>query len=196
MLSEQYRVGNEITLDQVLHAREDIQDFRLFCDMFLSNVIGKNEYNKKVGHTPISSMSSVGDEAFAIVCVENSIDRWKEEAEDPDKKNRLNWQPTKYTANPSESSKHGGWSLEGIRRFNSLSRIDVPEMRKLTVDMEKLYVQQENVARSKTKVLKMSKMTSSGGADESYLDPLMYENETDVPEQHNGDGVFPKKVGV
>ena len=52
-------------------------------------------------------MSSVGDEAFAIVCLDNSLDRWKEEAEDPDKKNRLNWQPIMYTVNPSESSKHG-----------------------------------------------------------------------------------------
>ena len=195
-MSEQYRVGNEITLDQVLHAREDIQDFRMFCDTFLSNVIGKNEYNKNVGHNTISSMSSDGDEAFAIVCVENSIGRWKEEAEDPNKKNRMNWQPTKYTANPSESSKHGGWSLEGIRRFNNLSRYIVPEMRKHTIEMEKLYVQQENVKRSRTKVLKKLVMATNGGAAESYLDPLMYGNETEEPNQQKDGGVLPNKIGV
>ena len=64
------------------------------------------------------------------------------------------------------------------------------------MEMEKLYAQQDNVTRSKTKVLKKSIMATGGGADESYLDPLMYENETDIPNQQNDDGVFPNKVGV
>jgi hypothetical protein len=187
----EYKKGRVITLNQVLKAREKIEDFTIFCDAFLSNVIGRNEYNSSVGHTVISEMASVGDEAFAIVCVENSIDRWKEEVEDPAKTNKAKWKPTRYTANPSEASKYGGWSLEGIRRFNSLCQTIVPEMRQRTIKLEEEYVNREFVKRNRAKLSKRSMIAEYGEADVGWLEPSLVQAKTGTQEQPVNDGVFP-----
>jgi hypothetical protein len=189
----EYKKGRVITLNQVLKAREKMDDFTIFCDTFLSNVIGRNDYNSKVGHTVISEMASVGDEAFAIVCVENSIDRWKDEVEDPAKTNKAKWKPTKYTANPSEASKYGGWSQEGIRRFNSLCQTIVPEMRQRTIKLEEEYVNREFMKRNKTKLSKRSMIAEYGEANVGWLEPSLVQAKTNTQQQPD-DGVFPKVV--
>jgi hypothetical protein len=143
LLSEQYNRGNIITLERVLHARHTLQDFKMFCDTLLSNVVGKNFYKTIFGKKKVGKIATVGDEAFAILCVENSIERWQDEAKDPISSHKENWRTSKYTANPLASSKYSGWSLEGIRRFNVLSQTIVPELRKNSVDIKNLYFQQE-----------------------------------------------------
>jgi hypothetical protein len=126
-------------MEQVLQATENIEDFTLFCNTFLSNVVGRNIYNSKVGETRMSKIATVGDEAFALVCVENLIEQWKDKVSDPTKTNKSKWKPSKYTANPSEARKYGGWSLEGIRRFNELSRTGIPQLRFRSLDIENEY---------------------------------------------------------
>jgi hypothetical protein len=192
----EYKKGIVIKLNQVLKARENIDDFKIFCDAFLSNVVGRNDYNSKVGHTVISEMASVGDEAFAIVCVENSIDRWKEEVEDPAKTNKAKWKPTRYTANPSEASKYGGWSLEGIRRFNSLCQTIVPEMRQRTIKLEEEYVKREFLKRNKAKLSKRSMMAEYGEADVGWLEPSLVQAKTGTIQKQVNDGDFPNMMGV
>jgi hypothetical protein len=141
-------------------------------------------------------MASVSDEAFAIVCVKNSIDRWKEEAEDPAKTNKAKWKPTKYTANPSEASKSGSWSLEGIHRFNSLCQTIVPEMQQRTIKLKEEYVSQEFVKRNKAKQSKRSMIAEYGEADVGWLEPLLVQAKTGTQQQPINDGVFPNLMGV
>jgi hypothetical protein len=173
--TEQYKSGNKISLEQVLQARKTLKDFQMFCETFLSNVVGKNCYKSILGKKKIGKIATVGDEAFAILCVENSIERWTDEAEDPTKSDKTNWRPTKYTADPSSSSKYGGWSRDGIRRFNVLSQTIVPELRKSSVNIENLYFQQEYEKRNKTKQPSRLKQTCYDSEDEPYIDP--YEEE-------------------
>jgi hypothetical protein len=130
-------------MEQVLQARENVEDFTLFCDTFLSNVVGRNIYNSNVGETKMSKIATVNDEAFALVNVENSIEQWKDKVSDPTKTNKSKWKPSKYTANPSEARKYGGWSFEGIRRFNNLSRTGVPDLHFCSMDIENKYYLQE-----------------------------------------------------
>ena len=94
LLSEQYKRGNIITLERVLHARDTLQDFKMFCDTFLSNVVGKNLYKTKFGGGKVCKIATVGNEAFAILCVKNSIKRWQDEAKDPSKSHKENWRTT------------------------------------------------------------------------------------------------------
>ena len=65
-------------------ARDNIHDFDDFCGTFLSNVIGRQAYNKKIAHFTISKIATVSDEAFVILCLENLMDRWLHEAEKPE----------------------------------------------------------------------------------------------------------------
>jgi hypothetical protein len=157
---------------QVLQARENIEDFTLFCDTFLSNVVGRNTYNSKVGEARMSKIATVSDEAFALVCVENSIERWKDEVSNQTKTNKSKWKPSKYTANPSEARKYGGWSLEGIRRFNELSRTGVPELRFRSKAIENEYFLQVNGKRNKVKTPRRSKSPTIDECDVPYRDPM------------------------
>jgi hypothetical protein len=180
LCTEHYKDGNEITMEQVLRARENIEDFTLFCDTFMSNVVGRNIYNSKVGEARMSKIATVGDEAFALVCVENSIERWKDEVSDQTKANKSKWRPSKYTANPSEARKYGGWSLEGIRRFNELSRTGVPELRFRSKDIENEYFLQENGKRNKVKTPRRSKSPTIDECDVPYRDPMDDEDDDDT----------------
>ena len=197
-------------MDNVLHARGNIGDFKIFCDVFLSNVVGRNDYKSKVAHTKISDLASCGDEAFAILCVENSIHRWKDEANDKDKRNKANWRTTKYTANPSESSKYGGWSIEGIHRFNSLSRDVIPKLREQSVKLEEDYQKQEWLTRNKAKPSKKCLIETYEEADISYIDPMILtkgksndgrstcesHGGVSTEQQEEGMGCYPNNVGV
>ena len=71
---------------------------------FLSNVIGKQAYNKKVLQATIIEIASVSDEAFVVLCLENSMKRWEHEALYPTEK-RMD---AVSTASPAEASKYGG----------------------------------------------------------------------------------------
>ncbi|KAI2490820.1 hypothetical protein MHU86_23755 [Fragilaria crotonensis] len=71
------------------------------------------------------------DEAFALLMFENYIDKWKsmppvaDEAEDSDseqgqRKKKAKPRQRAYTQTKSGHCKYGGWSHEGIARFNEL----------------------------------------------------------------------------
>lgn len=118
------------------NARNDFDDFHTFCTSFLSNVIGKQAYNKRVLQDTISTIATVSDEAFVVLCLENSLGRWEQEAREP-KEKRID---AVYTASPAEASKYGGWSIEGMRRFNTLQKEIIPEMRSKTAQLEADYI--------------------------------------------------------
>jgi hypothetical protein len=167
-------------MEQVLQARENIEDVTLFCDTFLSNVVGKNIYNSKVGETRMSKIATVGDETFAFVCVENSIERWKDKVSNPTKTNESKWKPSKYTANPwPEARKYGGWSLEGIRRFNELSHTGVPQLCFRSLDIENGYYLQEYGKRNKVKTPRRSQSPTIDECNVPYRDPMDDEDDDD-----------------
>ena len=108
---EQYKLGNILELTKMQNAREMFVDFDNFCTYFLSNVIGKQAYNKRVHQETISCITTVSDEAFVVLCLENSMKRWEHEAANPTEK-RIE---AVYTASPAEASKYGGLSRRRSR---------------------------------------------------------------------------------
>ena len=151
---EQYKMGNIFTLEQMQNARKNFADFDTFCSSFLSNVIGKQAYNKKVLQSTISEMASVSDEAFVVLCLENSMKRWEHEAKDPTTK-RID---AVYTASPAEASKYGGWSNEGMRHFNTLQREIVPYMRMKSAKLEAHYLKHHKELKQPSKRKKKVKL--------------------------------------
>jgi hypothetical protein len=139
------------------NARRNIENFDMFCSYFLSNVIGKQTYNKKVLQVTISEIATVSDEAFVMLCLENSMERWEHEAREPTEK-RLD---AKYTASPAEASKYGGWTSEGMRRFNTLQREIVPEMRRKIANLEEEYKLRMRQLKQPTKRVKKAKLPAN-----------------------------------
>ena len=154
METEQYKLGNKFTLENMQNARKDYKHFDTFCSSFLSNVIGKQAYNKKVLQATISEIASVSDEAFVVLCLENSMKRWEHEAIDPTAK-RIN---AVYTASPAEASKYGGWSNGGMRRFNALQREVIPYMRMKSEKLEAQYLMRQRELKQTSKRTKRAKL--------------------------------------
>jgi hypothetical protein len=87
-----------------------MNNFQKFCELFLSNVVGRQVYNRKIACETISCNATVSDEAFVMLCLENSLARWKHEA--PEYSEEIQ-KVLVYTASPAEASKYVGWSEAG-----------------------------------------------------------------------------------
>ena len=139
------------------NARSNFVNFDTFCSYFLSNIIGKQTYDKKVIQVTISKIATVSDEAFVMLCLENSMEHWEDEAKEPAEK-RLD---AKYTASPAEASKYGGWTNEGMRRFNKLQREIVTAMRRKIENLEEEYKIHMRQLKQPTKRLKKAKLPAN-----------------------------------
>ena len=87
-------------------------------------VVGKRTYAKKSHVERISVFATPSDEALVLLLYENSFDRWKNMAKTNNTK-KSSVMP-KYTNGgvsagiTGSSKKYGGWSDEGLNRFNEL----------------------------------------------------------------------------
>ena len=101
-----------------------ITEYYDFVQHFLSVVVGKRTYAKKCHVERISTFVTPSDEALAILLYENSYDRWIDMAKKRNtKKSTILPKYTnggESTGVTGSSKKYGGWSLDGIERFNEL----------------------------------------------------------------------------
>ena len=108
----------------LLNPRADPQVFAIFCGSFLSCLVGKIIFREKVLIHLISSIVTVSDEAYALVYLENSYDRWLAESNGEPKPPIKKW-----TSDHLSAALFQGWDKEGIVRYNELYK-SVKEMRK------------------------------------------------------------------
>jgi len=120
------------TLEQILQKRKNEQCFFVFCDQFLSRIVGITTWKEGCTKTKVSELASVTDEAFAYLLIENYWDHWatldveeyKKGVSEVDihtnkkKKRKSVW--GKYTKNAYGAKRYGGWMKEGLIRFNTL----------------------------------------------------------------------------
>ena len=98
----------------------DTSAYCYFCLHLLMCVSGKRFFPSKSVHKKISDFVEVSDEAYALLVLENSWDRMKDDAEHPERKARVGNIPTKYTMQLQNNRKFKGWSDAGKIRFNEL----------------------------------------------------------------------------
>lgn len=111
----------------------DKKPFFDFCEMFVSEVVGKVNWNKMTRQCkPFSAIASLSDVACAMLLVENGLPYWdsiEDQKHLPKEERKL--VPTKYTfvtglkrENQDKERKQRlhvqGWSNEGIFRFVNL----------------------------------------------------------------------------
>lgn len=101
--------------------------YYMWClSVFLKHGAGGKTWNKLHLRQPISKFVTSSTEAIVLLILENNYDRWMDEAENPTKEKK-ELVPALYTnsgisqrGGRATSRKGGGWSTEGILRFNAL----------------------------------------------------------------------------
>jgi hypothetical protein len=130
-LSPPYSMETLIKLRQGEHEL-DKEAFRRFIGDFLACVSGKKVWGRKKYYYRVSEavmdkgsqelVVTVSDEAFAILLYKNYIEKWitryhtERRGEKVDTKIK-----GKYTSSVLDHCLYGGWSAEGVARFNDLS---------------------------------------------------------------------------
>ncbi len=95
--------------------------FFFFCNSVLECVAGKKEWKQQKTKRRVSeSCVSVSDEAFAMLLLVNSWDKFEYMAENPAIDERTEVPETRYTEKKGRNRKMQGWSSEGIDNFNKL----------------------------------------------------------------------------
>ena len=70
-------------LDEIMQMRNNVNDsYTKFCDVVLSQVVGKHDWKLNCGKKPLREYASCSDEAFGLLLLENSWTMWKEMAEE------------------------------------------------------------------------------------------------------------------
>jgi len=114
-----------------MQKRENEKCFFLFCENFLSRVVGITNWRDSCTKSTVSEMATVSDEAFAYLLVENYWSKWsavdletyqKESTFENGsvKKKKRTATFGKYTQNAYGAKRFGGWTREGLIRFNVL----------------------------------------------------------------------------
>lgn len=114
-------------MDKILKLQKDNQGhYANFVEYFLSAVIGKQDYNKVKHKSLLSSYATSSDESFALIVLENNIERWIDMHEQNNQKSSTvmpkytNAGKTKYHQNGSSNQRYKGWSAKGLKRYNKL----------------------------------------------------------------------------
>jgi hypothetical protein len=111
--------------------------YKVFFDNFLPCVIKKSAFDHQVSvATNGRTLCTVSDEAFALLLLENSFDRWQDifrlrKGEVTPKRGQKRREfesdvPTRYTKGgivydkTVKKNNPKGWSAEGIKRYNKL----------------------------------------------------------------------------
>ena len=119
-----------------MKARANVGDFRWFSENYLSMVMGRTKNSKGRNICNVCKMLTASDEALVIVCMESNHARWTWEAKsDEERDDEVRPRP-KYTDSENKSFRYGGWTEEGIARYNELTATLIPALQKKSVIVE------------------------------------------------------------
>jgi len=114
-----------------MEKRENEKCFSLFCENFLARVVGITRWRDSCTKCTVSEMATASDEAFAYLLVENywstwsavDLDKYQRESTFENgsvKKKKRTATFGKYTQNAYGAKRFGGWTRDGLIRFNEL----------------------------------------------------------------------------
>ena len=132
------------TIGRVNTSRDNLEDFKWYCENFLSVVVGKHEFGNNKKKKLVSKIATKSDEALVLLYLENSIGKWTSQYNDPEGKSKSDWTQTGYTLENSQAKKYKGWSKEGIERFRFLMSDHVPKIRKSSEGVEEALMEMYN----------------------------------------------------
>jgi hypothetical protein len=113
---------------------EENEAFLWLIGDFIASVVGTKVWGRKKYYHRVSEavidkggqdlVVTVSDEAFAILIYENYIDKWIAEFHmEQQGEKAIGMIKGKYTSSVNDECLYGGWSTDGIARFNKLCAI-------------------------------------------------------------------------
>jgi hypothetical protein len=143
-----------------------------FCNKLVECVAGKKEWKKEKSKLLISkSCITVSDEAFALLLMVNSWEKFEYIAEHVEIECKDNVPETRYTEKKGRNKKLQGWSSVGIDKFNQLCEM----VKKDRTSAEGIEFEQDFLAYHEAEVLR-----KKGGSDEAAEDENESEDEDDA----------------
>ena len=106
--------------------KDDTGIYKKFVDYLLSAVVGKHVCESCKHKALVSTYTTISDEAFALIVVENNWERWVDMHEQNNFKSSnimpkfTNAGKTQYSSNGSSNQKYKGWSAAGLKQFNEI----------------------------------------------------------------------------
>jgi hypothetical protein len=106
--------------------------FFWFIGKFVEAVSGRRVWGRKKYYSKVSEASekgtnealvTVSDEAFAILLYENYIAKWIDRFVNKNTPGYISKVKGRYTSSPQGNCEYGGWTIEGVTRFNTLCRM-------------------------------------------------------------------------
>lgn len=179
------------TLESLGRDRDlNIENFKIFCEKLLSVAVGRRKFKEGRCTKRISKFCSISNEAFIIVSVENSYDRWKWEWTNQQAAGAADgptMPPKKYTQNPSASKKYRGWTAEGIARYNELiTEVKLDRKDKDRKNLEEQYLANAMTARNLDGGSRKRKVDWMDDPNEANL-ALKIEYDSDTEEEDSDD---------
>jgi hypothetical protein len=159
MRTECVELGGEMmTIKDWLTMRNDVGGmYTIFFEKFVVQVVGVARYRSKVSSQFLSSFVTIGDEAFALLVLENCEEKWVDMHSNGVTKSKMK---NKYTDGGS-SAKSGrsrmlkGWSNKGLNRFNELFKMVKKDRERKDVTFEGTFL---NKTRDKGQGRKRKRM--------------------------------------
>jgi hypothetical protein len=141
-------------MENWLTMRNNTDDcYTVFFDKFVVHVVGSVSFRNKVAVQQVSSFVTIGDEAFALLVLENSEERWFDMSLTNNTKSKMR---NKYTdggtcTKTGRSRTYKGWSNAGLNRFNELFRKVKADRDRTNNSFEGLYLQMKQNELNGTK---------------------------------------------
>jgi hypothetical protein len=127
--------------------------FFFFCNTVLECVAGRKEWKKEKAKLLVSESSvTVSDEAFALLLMVNSWDKFEYLAESDGEPNKDDTPTTVYTEKKGRNKKLQGWTTQGINHFNQLCKFVATDRESeagIEFEKEFLRYQQNEMVRKK-----------------------------------------------
>ncbi len=97
--------------------------YKLYVDFFFGSVRGKKEWRKLKSKKCLQDCSTVNDEAYGLLVLENYWEVWEEMKEKGRKTSKGLEAKTLFTVGgqgQGGTKKHRGWNIAGMERFTEL----------------------------------------------------------------------------
>jgi hypothetical protein len=129
------------TWDEIEKMHFNDAGYMWFLSVFLKHGVGAKNWNQCHLRQVVSKYCTPSTEAYVLLVLQNNYNRWMDRAENPMKPNKelaeslfTNGGISRRGGNAS-SKRGGGWSSDGIKRFNELVLL-VKNDRKTRLDFE------------------------------------------------------------
>ena len=104
-----------------MRQQASIAQYKLYCELCYPVIVGKQKW--KMNHTQIGikTLTTVADEAFVALVLENNVEEWIILAEGGEINSKT--RKTLYTHGGRDAKgTRKGWSLEGLKRYNTIHK--------------------------------------------------------------------------